>query len=70
MPVIHASDKTHLTNYSGELQAWQLYLTIGNDQKNNRHTPERFSGFLFGPIPCPPNGAKNTDEAWHYYGDI
>jgi len=30
VPVICASDKTHLTNFSGDQHAWPLYLTIGN----------------------------------------
>ena len=30
VPVICASDKTHLTNFSGAQHAWPLYLTIGN----------------------------------------
>jgi len=30
VPVICASDKTHLTNFSGDRHAWPLYLTFGN----------------------------------------
>ena len=30
VPVICASDKTHLTNFLGHQNAWQLYVTIGN----------------------------------------
>jgi len=30
VPVIFASDKTHLTNFSGDQHAWPLYRTIGN----------------------------------------
>ena len=30
VPVIFAFDKTHLTNFSGDKQAWPLYMTIGN----------------------------------------
>jgi hypothetical protein len=65
VPVICASDKTHLTNFSGDQHAWPLYLTIGNIQKDIRRTPKKRAWILVGLIPCPPKGAKNTDEAWH-----
>jgi len=41
VPVICASDKTHLTNFSGDQQAWPLYLTIGNIRKDIRRTPQK-----------------------------
>jgi hypothetical protein len=34
VPLIFASDKTHLTNLSGDKQAWPLYMTIGNIRKD------------------------------------
>jgi len=61
--VICTSDKTHLTNFSDDLQAWPLYLTIGNIRKDIRHIPKNHVCILDGLIPCPPKGAKNTDEA-------
>jgi len=65
VPVICASDKTHLTNFSGDQHAWPLYLTIGNIRKHLRRTPKKRARILVGLIPCPPKGAKNIDEAWH-----
>ena len=65
MPVICASDKTHLTNFSGNQHAWPLYLTIGNIRKDIRRIPKKRAKILLGLIPCPPKGAKNIDEAWH-----
>jgi hypothetical protein len=41
VPVICASDKTHLTNFSGYQHAWPLYLTIRNIQKDIRSTPKK-----------------------------
>jgi hypothetical protein len=64
-PVICASDKTYLTNSSGDEHAWPLYLTIGNIQKDICHTPRKRVWIHPGLIPCPPKGAKNIDEAWH-----
>jgi len=65
VPVICASDKTQLTNFSGNQHAWPLHLTIGNIRKDIRRTPKKRTWILPGLIPCPPKGAKNTDEAWH-----
>jgi len=65
IPVICASNKTHLTNFSGDQHAWPLYLTISNIRKDIRCTPKMRGWILIGLISCPPKGAKNTDEAWH-----
>jgi len=65
VPVICASDKTHLTNSEGDLHAWLLYLTIGNIRKDIRRTPKMRPWILVGLIPCPPKDAKNIDDAWH-----
>jgi len=65
MPVICTSDKTHLTNFSGNQHVWPLYLTIGNIQKDICCTLKKPTWFYVGLIPCPLKGAKNTDEAWH-----
>jgi len=65
VPVICASHKTHLTNFSGNQHAWPLYLTIGNIPKDIRRTPKKRSRILIGLFPCPPKAAKNMDDAWH-----
>jgi len=65
VPVICASDKTHLTNFTGDQHARLLYLTIGNIRKDIRRTHQQHAWILVGLIPCPPKGAKHTDEAWH-----
>jgi hypothetical protein len=36
VPVICASEKTRLTNLSGDQYAWPLYLAIGNIRKDIR----------------------------------
>ena len=38
VPVICASDKTHWTNSLGNQHAWPLNFTVGNIQKDIRHT--------------------------------
>jgi len=65
VPVICASDKTDLSNFSGDQHAWPLYLTSGNIRKDIRRTPKKRAWILVGLIRCPPKGAKNIDEAWH-----
>jgi len=65
VPVICASDKTHLTNLLDDQYAWPLYLTIGNIRKDIRHIPNKRAWILVGLIPCPLTGAKNIDQAWH-----
>jgi len=65
VPVICASDKTHLTNFSDNEHAWPLYLTIGNIQKDIHRTPKKRAWILVGLILYPPKGPKNIDKAWH-----
>ena len=36
VPLIFASDKTHLTNFSGDKSAWPLYMSLGNINKEIR----------------------------------
>jgi len=65
VPVICASDKTHLIKFSGDQHAWPLYLTIGNIRNDIRLTPTKHTWILVGMIPCPMKGAKTTHDAWH-----
>jgi len=64
VPVICASHKTRMTNFSGDQHAWRLNLTIGNNRKHIHQTPKPRGTILLGLIPCPPEGAKNIVEAW------
>ncbi|KAH9939740.1 uncharacterized protein BXZ73DRAFT_43384 [Epithele typhae] len=49
--VIIASDKTQLSVFSGDKQAWPVYLTIGNISKTVRKSPSRRAVVLLGYIP-------------------
>jgi hypothetical protein len=64
-PVICASHKTHLTGFSGDQQAWPLYLTVSNILKDIHCTPTTCTWIFVGQIPCPLKGAKNSNKAWH-----
>jgi hypothetical protein len=65
VPVICASDKTHLTNFLGNQHTWPLYLRIGNIGRDICHKPRKSAWILVGLIPFAPKGAKHTDEALH-----
>jgi len=65
VPVICASDKTQLTNFSGDQHAWPLYLTIGTNQQDIRSTPKTGTWIPISLIPCPAKGSKIIEEAWH-----
>jgi hypothetical protein len=65
VPVILASDKTHLINISGDKHAWPLYFTVGNIQNNFRCAPTKHTSMFVALIPSLPNGDKDTEEAWH-----
>ncbi|CDO71969.1 hypothetical protein BN946_scf184943.g3 [Trametes cinnabarina] len=50
-PVILSSDKTQLSRFSGDKQAWPVYLSIGNIAKTIRRQPSKHATILIGYIP-------------------
>ena len=50
-PIILASDKTNLSQFGGDKQAWPVYLTIGNIFKDICHQPSLHGTVLIGYLP-------------------
>lgn len=50
-PVILGSDKTQLSTFSGDKQAWPVYLGIGNIDKSIRRKPSERATILLAYIP-------------------
>jgi len=63
--VLPATDKTHLTNFSGDHHASARYLTISNIRIDIHYSPNMWGWVLLGLISCSLQGAKNTGEVWH-----
>lgn len=72
MSAMLASDKTHLTNFSGDKNVHAVYISLGNIHKSVRNKPSRQGWILLAKVPTskfpkfsanlPPNTPKSEKE--------
>ena len=67
VPLLLASDKTHLTNFSGDKAAWPVYMSIGNISKDLRRQGTKCAWVLVALLPIPPKQPKDGEihGSWH-----
>ena len=71
-PIILASDKTNLSQFGGDKQAWPVYLTIGNISKDIRRQPSLHGTVLIGYLPVAklhnfPKSTRSNAQYWLYH---
>ena len=64
-PIIIATDKTQLTNFSGGKSAYPIYLTIGNLPKHIRRKPSQNACILLGYLSVAKMKRSNITELQH-----
>ncbi|KAH0608761.1 uncharacterized protein H6S33_001895 [Morchella sextelata] len=67
IPVICASDGTHLTNFSRDKKAWPVYLTSENIRSETRNKPSNYAIVLLAVLRVPPKlgvGTRADEQHW------
>lgn len=59
IPVLFASDQTHLTNFSGDKKLWPWYMSIGNIESTVRNKPSYHAWIPLALLPIPPKRMRN-----------
>ena len=67
VPLLLASDKTHLTNFSGDKAAWLIYMSIGNISKDFGQQGTKRAWVLVALLPIPSKQPKDGEilRSWH-----
>lgn len=60
MSIVLASDKTHLTNFSGDQHMHAVYISLGNIHKDTRNKVSRRAWMLLAKLPTPKFSSINT----------
>ena len=62
VPVLFASDATHLTNYSGDGKVWPLYISFRNIKSSTRNKPSNQVWVPVALLPVRPKPIKKVPE--------
>jgi len=67
VPLLFASDKTHLTNFSRVKAAWPVYISISNISKDFRRQGSKCAWVLVALLPIPQKNPKDGEihRSWH-----
>ena len=60
VPVLFASDATHLMNFSGDGKLWPLYMSIGNIKSSIRNRPTSYAWVPVAILPIGPKRIKKV----------
>ena len=63
VPVLFASDATHLTNFSGYGKVWPLYMSIGDIKSSTRN---KSSNQAWVPVPLLLVGPKRVKKLFRW----
>ena len=71
-PIILVLDKTNLSQFGGDKQAWPIYLTIGNISKDVHRQPSSHGTVLIGYLPVAkllnfPESTRSSAQYWLYH---
>ena len=67
VPILLASDETHLTNFSGDKKLWPVFMSIGNILSSIQNTPTMHAWI---PIAFLPIGPKRVNKIPGYSVDM
>ena len=70
VPLLLASNKTQLTNFSGDKAAWPVYMLIGNISKDLRRQGSKRAWVLVAILPIPPKKLKDGEANRSWHGEI
>ncbi|KAF8328381.1 uncharacterized protein EI90DRAFT_2926108, partial [Cantharellus anzutake] len=63
LAIILGSDKTHLTNFSGDKKMHPIYLSLGNIHKSIRNKPTKRAWCLLANLPISKFSSQEFDES-------
>ncbi|KAF8312762.1 uncharacterized protein EI90DRAFT_2866182, partial [Cantharellus anzutake] len=63
LAIMLGSDKTHLTNFSGDKKMHPVYLSLGNIQKSVRNKPNKRAWILLANLPISKFAATHFDDS-------